>query len=92
MAELLITPRRPIEECIDLLQKIESVATIFSDLHVSEVHMTQDSKLIKIIGTEAKLKTLQNSLLNEGIPGGKIITDKELRERAKNTNNKKEKP
>ena len=87
MAELHFTPRRPTEECIDLVYKIEEISGMFHDLHVEEVNFTKDSKFIKICGSETKLKNLQRTLLHEGLLGEKIITDKELKEKAKKENN-----
>lgn len=90
MAELHLSPRRNFKEIIALLNIIDYINDTMLDKTPREIHFhSKGSSLIIFEGKESTLKKLQNHLRSEGSPGGKIITDKELKEKAEKDKPKK---
>jgi len=82
VAQLIFSPRRDFHETLVLIRQLLYYSDTLFGLAVPEVHITETSKEIIYTAGESVLKKFQAIAQKSLSIGGKLITDKELQEKA----------
>jgi hypothetical protein len=80
MAELHLSFRKSLSATFITMAKISELAEMVKcELDVEQTKI--DKKTFIFFGTDKRIQRLQEEIRNEGIPGGKFVSDSELKEK-----------